>query len=115
MTVSEILAQCLMLGVILAAGDDGKLRVSPAGVLSAELRAQLQANKETLRRHLTAPPADVLGNEPCNVCGSRECWLWLNGRLLCRTCVVLDLAPMTLVSPGTTTDRKAGRLEGGGR
>ena len=115
MTVREISTQCSRLGVTLAAGDEGKLRVSPPGVLSAELRAQLHAHKETLRRLLTAPPADVLGVEPCDVCGRRERWYWLDGRLLCRTCLVLDLVPMTLVSLRPATDCKAGPLEGEGR
>jgi hypothetical protein len=98
MTVMELLSQCAMLSVTLAAGDDGKLRVSPPGVLSAELRAQLQAHKGTLRRLLTAPPADFLSDEPCDVCASRERWLWLDGRELCRMCLILDLMPMSLLS-----------------
>jgi hypothetical protein len=96
MTMSEILSQCSLLGVTLAAGEEWKLRVSPPGVLPPELRAQVQAHRETLRR-LTAPPADVLSDEPCDVCGSRERWLWLGGRPLCRVCLVLDLAPLSLL------------------
>jgi len=105
MRVSEILTQCTVLGLTLAAGDDGNIRVSPPGVLPAELRAQLQASKETLRRLLKAPPADVLHDEPCDVCGSRERWMWLDGCELCRVCLILDLVPMSLPSGITTGGR----------
>jgi hypothetical protein len=37
--------------------------------------------------------------------GSRERWHWLDGRWLCRVCLVLDLAPWTLActDPSTNT------------
>ena len=95
--VTEILDQCQGLGVTLAPGEHGALRVSPPRVLTPELRAQLQAHKTTLLKLLTAPPADVLGERPCTICGSHERWQWLDGRLLCRVCVILDLAPLTSV------------------
>ena len=99
MTVSEVLTRRSISGVTLAAGEEGKLRVSPPGVLPAELREPLQAHKRALRRLLTAPPADFPSDEPCDACGSRERWLRLDGRELCSVCLVLDLAPMTL-GPG---------------
>jgi hypothetical protein len=34
-------------------------------------------------------PADELG-EPCTVCGSPEKWVWLDGRRLCRPCLIRD-------------------------
>jgi hypothetical protein len=49
-------------------------------------RAQLRA----------AVPADFLSEELCQTCGSRERWEWLDGRALCRVCLILDLAPLTL-------------------
>jgi hypothetical protein len=100
MRVTELLSQCARLGVTLTPGDEGMLRVSPPGILSTELRGQLKAHKTALLQLLTAPPADALSDDPCETCGSRERWRWLDGRLLCRPCLVLDLRPMSLVSSG---------------
>jgi hypothetical protein len=50
----------------------------------------------SLRQLLTALPLDLLNKDPCLVCGSGERWQWLDGRLLCRVCLVLDLAPLAL-------------------
>jgi hypothetical protein len=47
---------------------------------------------------LTAPPADTLNDEPCPICGSRERWQWLDGREVCRPCLIMELAPMTLAA-----------------
>ena len=57
---------------------------------------QLLTHNRALARLLTAPPADFLSAEPCPLCSSRERWTWLDGRALCRVCLVLDLAPLTL-------------------
>jgi hypothetical protein len=32
-------------------------------------------------------PPDELG-EPCPACGSKEKWIWLDGRQLCRPCLI---------------------------
>jgi hypothetical protein len=67
------------------------------GPQSAEgLAQQLLAHKGDLMRLLSAPPADVIANETCDVCGSRERWQWLDGRELCRACLILNFAPLTL-------------------
>jgi len=95
MTAHDLLSRCQALGVRVVAGDTGTLRVSPPGVLSAELREQLRTHKPDLVRLLTAPPADVLSEEPCSTCGSRERWIWRDGREICRPCLILDLVPMT--------------------
>ena len=58
----------------------------------------------TILQALTAPPADTPREEPCPICGSREEWRWLDGRLLCRLRLVLDLAPLTLVCEGWDRD-----------
>jgi hypothetical protein len=39
------------------------------------------------RLALAQYPADELG-EPCVVCGSKEKWVWLDGRRLCRPCLI---------------------------
>ncbi len=96
MRVTELLSQCARLGVTLAPGDEGTLRVSPPGILSPELRGQLKAHKPALLPLLTAPPADALSDDPCETCGSYERWQWLGGRALCRVCLILDFAPLTL-------------------
>jgi hypothetical protein len=98
MTAQDLLTQCKALGVTLTWGEHGTLRVSPPGVLAENIREQLRIHKPDLRRLLTAPPADVRGDDPCATCGSHERWHWLDGRLLCRVCVVLDLMPMSLLS-----------------
>jgi hypothetical protein len=100
MRVTELLSQCATLGVTLTPGDEGTLRVSPPGLLTPELRVRLQTHKTTLLKLFTAPPADAMSEAPCPVCNSQERWHWLDGRLLCRICVVLDLAPLTLVRAG---------------
>jgi TubC N-terminal docking domain len=101
--VTELLAQCQVLGVTLAPGDQGALRVSPPGVLPSPLKEVLKAHKAEILQLLTAPPADVMSEHPCTMCGSYERWHWLDGRTLCRLCLVLDFAPMTL-APGITRE-----------
>jgi TubC N-terminal docking domain len=96
MSVMDLLGQCQALGIILTPGDGGKLRVSPPDVLPEVLRAQLLEHKAAILQLLTAPPADFVSEESCAICGSRERWQWLDGRTLCRVCLILDLAPVTL-------------------
>jgi hypothetical protein len=98
MNVADLLAQCDAHGVTLAPGQNGTIRVSPPGVLPDQLRRALQEHKGSVLRLLSAPPADVIANAPCEVCGGRERWLWLDGRELCRVCLILDLVPMSLLS-----------------
>jgi hypothetical protein len=98
MSVPDLLAECEAHGVTLAPGQNGTIRVSPPGVLPDKLRKALQEHKGSVLQLLSAPPADVMGDEPCNLCGSQERWQWLDGRELCRPCLVLDFVPMTLAS-----------------
>jgi hypothetical protein len=98
MTVQEILLQCEAHGVTLTSGQNGAIRLSPPGMLPDKLRKALQEYRGTVLRLLSAPPADAIANEPCDVCGSRERWQWLDGRELCRPCLVLDVVLMTLAS-----------------
>jgi hypothetical protein len=106
LAVTAILARCQTLGVTLAPGEHGALRVSPPGVLPSHLKAVLKAYKADLLKPLTAPPADVLSEEYCPMCGSRERWHWLDGRALCRVCLVLDCAPRTLVPVRTREETR---------
>jgi hypothetical protein len=69
---------------------------APVGALTSELRAVIAPHKTALVQLLSAPAADVLSEEPCHVCGSHERWQWVDGRALCRVCLILDLAPLTL-------------------
>jgi hypothetical protein len=74
-------------------------RIVVRGPQSAEaLARQLLAHKSDLMRLLSAPPADVMGDEPCATCGSLELWHWFDGRMVCRICLVLDLKPMSMLS-----------------
>ena len=94
----NLLDQCTMLGVTLTSGHDGRLLGSPQDLLPEGLLEQLRDNQTDLVRLLTAPSADVLGDEPCDLCGSHERWIWLDGRELCRVCLILDLMPLSLFS-----------------
>jgi hypothetical protein len=100
MTVMELLTQCATLGVTLAPGENGALRVSPPGVLPSHLKEILKAHKADILKLLSASPADAMSDEPCPICGSHERWHWIDGRHLCRVCFILDLAPLTLVRDG---------------
>src|SRR5262245_63117992 len=87
--VTTLLEQAQAIGLDVRADGD---RLVVRGPQSAEaLARQLLAHKGDLMRLLSAPPADVTANEPCEVCGGRERWLWLDGRELCRICLVLGL------------------------
>jgi hypothetical protein len=74
---------------------------TPAGI-----RAQpfMLAQRELLAK---PPPADVMSEELCPVCGSLDRWQWLDGQLLCRICLIFDLVPMTLLRQGWHQDPKA--------
>jgi hypothetical protein len=99
MDVVVLLEEALVRGLEVCADGD---RLVVRGPRSAEaLAQQLLAHKADLLRLLSAPPAEVMAHEPCDVCGSRERWRWLDGREVCRVCLVLDLRPMSLTSPGT--------------
>jgi hypothetical protein len=73
-----------------------KKRGSPDGSKSVPKASQESLTEEQSRQLLTAPPADVMSDQPCSTCGSRERWEWLDGRLLCRICLIFDLTPLTL-------------------
>ena len=67
---------------------------------SRDVMAADQIDEMTQAQLHGAPPADVLSAEPCPVCGSRERWQWLDERVLCRVCLILDLAPWTIQQSG---------------
>jgi hypothetical protein len=50
--------------------------------------------------HPTAPPPDELG-KPCPACGTKEKWRWLDGRLVCRTCLIQRNPPPTTATATT--------------
>jgi len=100
MTPVELLATLTQAGVSLCPDGDTLRYQAPVGVLSDELKAALKAHQPELLKLLTAPEADHLSETPCSLCGSRERWRWIDGRPLCRVCLVLDLAPLTLVRQG---------------
>jgi hypothetical protein len=95
-----LLSELQRQGVTLQAEGD-RLRVkAPKGTLTPEVRQALTAQKAELLRLLVdsppppaafprePPPADVVGGIPCADCGGTEWWRWLDGRLLCRPCLV---------------------------
>jgi hypothetical protein len=46
------------------------------------------------------PPPDELG-EPCLDCGGKEKWRWVDGRLLCRACLIWGDPPPTAATAAT--------------
>ena len=96
-----MVAELSQRGVMVEASGDCLQYRAPKGVLTPALRHALVEHKTSMLRLLSAPPADVLGDEPCDVCASQERWRWLDGRELCRVCLILGLMPMSLLS-GTT-------------
>jgi hypothetical protein len=68
----------------------------PDGSKSVPKPSYRPLTEEQARRLSIAPPADFMSDQPCPICGLRERWHWLDGRELCRTCLILDLVPMTV-------------------
>jgi hypothetical protein len=98
MTVAILLREAERLGITLTV-EGNRLHVrAPTGVLTPELQAALTVHKPQLMRRLAAPPPDQAGGSPCSTCGMAEWWRWLDGRLLCRPCLIREdplLAEMT--------------------
>ncbi len=46
---------------------------------------------------ILALPADVVSGEPCPQCGSKERCRWLDGRLICRSCLMQGNEPIVAV------------------
>jgi hypothetical protein len=100
MTLVELLQAVSRLGTQLTVDGDGVRYKAPVGTMTSALRGALQRHKAELMQLLIAPPADAMSDEPCPICGSRERWHWLDGRRLCRVCMVLDFTPLTLAREG---------------
>jgi hypothetical protein len=98
MDALTLLTQAHQTGLTVHAEGD---RLVVRGPRSAEpLALKLLDHKLDLMRLLTAPEADCLSEEPCPICGSHERWRWLDRRLICRVCLILDLIPLTLMRSG---------------
>ena len=95
--VVQLLAALEAAGITLTIGDDGLRCDGPTGALTDDLRRGIRTYNHKLLKLVTADPADMLSAERCPMCASRERWQWLDGRLLCRACLVLDLQPLTLI------------------
>jgi hypothetical protein len=93
MNVFDLLVEIDRLGISIEVDGD---TLHYQGALTPEIKAQLQRYKADILKYYTVSPPDDLSDEPCPICGSRERWQWLDGRLLCRVCLVLDLVPLTL-------------------
>jgi TubC N-terminal docking domain/Zinc-binding domain of primase-helicase len=93
MNAFDLLVEIDRLGISVEVDGDTLLY---QGALTPKIKAQLQRHKADILKYYTAPPPDDLSDGPCPICGSRERWQWLDGRLLCRVCLVLDLVPLTL-------------------
>jgi hypothetical protein len=108
----ELLDALTRAGVTLTADGESLRYRAPRGALTPELKGALVCRKSDVLRLCQAPPADELSDVRCEVCRSRERWRWIDGRLLCRVCLILDLAPLTLVRQGWPESRIASK-EGG--
>jgi|SRR5712691_3378903 len=102
MNVHEVLSRCRDLGVILAPGPAGTLRVSPPGRLPAELRQELKRCKGEVLALLIQPswpclhcgrPAEIEAVEP-SLDGQRMLTFWN-----CQRCEVWGVTPSTLREP----------------
>ena len=104
MSASALLQEMERLGIVLSVNGD-HLRVDALkGALTPDLRQALAAHKPEVLKLLTAPAPDFLAETPCDICASRQRWVWLDGRHICRVCLILDLAPLTLMRQGCPTD-----------
>jgi TubC N-terminal docking domain/Zinc-binding domain of primase-helicase len=99
MSVTDLLNELMWRGVVLTAYGDRLHVDAPKGTLTAELRRAMVQHKTELLKllrtslgpepfHRDAPPADCLSDSPCAVCGSHDRWRWLDGRLICRACLI---------------------------
>jgi hypothetical protein len=90
MTVDGLLAKVEQLGIVLTVKGDRLHVQAPKGILTADLRRALAAQKPDLIRRLAAPPPDATGGTPCPACGAAEWWQWLAGRRVCRPCLIRE-------------------------
>jgi TubC N-terminal docking domain len=99
MTATDLLRELTRLGVVLTACGDRVHVDAPMSMLTAELRRAMVEHKAELLQLLStplaptpcqrdAPPADCLSDTPCAVCRSHDRWRWLDGRLICRACLI---------------------------
>jgi hypothetical protein len=93
MTADEVLKALHERGAELTAdGDQLRYRATKTAI-GPELRQAIASHKAELLSRLTTapakepPPPDQIG-EPCPDCGAAEWWIWLDGRRLCRPCLI---------------------------
>jgi hypothetical protein len=100
MTAAVLLAHCRDLGVTLAPGPEGRLRVSPAGVLPEALREELKRRKAEVLELLTEQPGGRARPHltergeliiPCD-CAPGYCW-WAGGQSVAATLAELHAPP----------------------
>jgi hypothetical protein len=90
MTVDTLLREVERLGIVLTVKGDRLHVQAPKGILTADLHRALAAQKPDLMRRLSAPPPDETGGTPCSTCGAAGWWRWLDGRRICRPCVMRE-------------------------
>lgn len=93
--VTDLLRQCASLGVTLAPGDNGALRVSPPGMLPDELKAALKAHKAAILRVLMTP--GDRRETPCPCCGATDWRETPDGGRWCVPCVLAGRDPVAAV------------------
>jgi hypothetical protein len=82
MTPKDLIAQCEALGVTLAPGDQGALRVRPPGALPEDLKRLLKAHKVAILNLLAGP-----SERGCYTCQRRRYWQHADTyRWICATC-----------------------------
>ncbi len=99
MTATDLLGELTRRGVVLTPCGDRPHVDAPMSTLTAELRRAMVQHKAELLQLLStplapapfqrdAPPVDCLSDTPCTACRSHDRWRWLDGRLICRACLI---------------------------
>jgi len=60
--------------------------------------------EQVVLNHRTAPPPDEIG-DPCADCGALEKWRWIDGRSLCRPCLIREARPLEVTAEASQPER----------
>jgi hypothetical protein len=91
MYIAELMEKAASDGLTLVVDQGDVVVTAPTWEKLHAWEPILKPHKPDLLRLLTAPAADLLADDPCPICGSRDRWRWLDDRLLCRICLIFDL------------------------
>jgi hypothetical protein len=72
-------------------------------------KAAILALLRAERAEREAPPPTRTDAVPCEACGSPERWTWIDGREICRECLIHDRTP--LIGPSANRCRGCGAFD----